>query len=74
MASLHPLSYRKVAKALTQHGFAPTHQRGSHVRFQHHDGRWTVVPRHDRRPIPPGLLRIIQKQANLPPDTFRSRR
>ncbi|MBI4392897.1 MAG: type II toxin-antitoxin system HicA family toxin [Euryarchaeota archaeon] len=70
MSRLRPLPYRKVARALVRFGFKPTRQRGSHVFFQHADGRTTTVPMHPHEEIGRGLLRRILEQANLDPDEF----
>jgi hypothetical protein len=42
--ALRPLPFRQVRKALASLGFHPTRQRGSHVTFQHTDGRSVTVP------------------------------
>ena len=66
-----PLPYRKVDRLLRDHGFRPTRQKGSHVFFEHADGRTTVVPNHAGQDIPPGLVRKILKDASLDPDEIR---
>jgi predicted RNA binding protein YcfA (HicA-like mRNA interferase family) len=66
-----PLSYRKVARLLRTEGFAPVDQEGSHVRWAHPDGRWTIVPHHAREDIRPVLVKRILEQAGLDPDQQR---
>lgn len=42
------LSGREVLAALQRLGFVEAHQRGSHVKMQHSDGRRIVFPLHDQ--------------------------
>lgn len=70
MTRLGPLPYRRVERALLRLGFLPVRQRGSHVLFQHPDGRVTVVPRHPREPVRAGLLRQIIRDARVTPEEF----
>ena len=59
-----PLPYRKVHRALTQHGFALVRQKGSHAVYQHADGRTAVVPRHPGD-IDASLVATIFRQAGI---------
>jgi len=54
-----------ILKALQNHGFSITRQKGSHVRLRHKDGRVTTVPRHSGQDIGKGLLRKILKDTEL---------
>jgi len=45
-------------------------QSGSHIFFQHIDGRTTLVPRHGGKDIGRGLLRQILREIGIPPDDF----
>lgn len=67
---LRPLPYRKVARRLADFGFMPVRQKGSHVRFEHQDGRATDVPFHAREELDRWLLMKIVKAAKLDPDEF----
>ena len=67
---LRPLPYCKVARRLAEFGFRPVHQRGSHVRFAHADGRWAIVPFHAWKDIHRGLLLKIVKDTRIDPDEF----
>jgi predicted RNA binding protein YcfA (HicA-like mRNA interferase family) len=67
---MRPLPYRKVARRLAHFGFSPVRQKGSHVRFEHADGRATEVPRHDNEDIDRWLLMKIVKGAKIDPDEF----
>ena len=46
-------------------GFQMIHQKGSHVRYKHLDGRMTVVPIHANEDLGKGLLLEILKQIKL---------
>lgn len=70
MSRLRPLPYRKVAKALGALGFRAVRQVGSHVTFEHTDGRRTVVPNHPGADVGPGLLRAILRQLSLSWEEF----
>lgn len=39
---------KEVAAFLVRHNFVLVRQRGSHALYRHTDGRWTVVPLHNR--------------------------
>ena len=55
------LNAKEVAKALKNLGFELKRQEGSHMFFQHSDGRTTVVPNHPGEDIDRGLLNKIIK-------------
>lgn len=54
----------KLIKFLQKLGFQKGKGRGSHIRLNHPDGRWTQVAIHPG-PVPAGTLRKIIKQAEL---------
>lgn len=58
------LKPKQVVRALEKLGFKKFGSRGSHVHFRHQDGRWTQVAIHPK-PIPPGTLKAILRQAKL---------
>mgnify|MGYP001613815110 CR=1 FL=1 len=64
------LKARDVMRALRSRGFKPVRQAGSHVFFQHLDGRTTLVPRHGGEDIGRGLLRQILREIEMPPEEF----
>ncbi len=64
------LKARDVMRALRSLGFKPVRQSGSHVFFQHLDGRTTLVPRHGGEDIGRGLLRQILREIEMPPEEF----
>ncbi len=73
MASLRPLSARKVLKKLKRAGFRETHQRGSHLYLENQDGSKIVtVPVHGSKDIPLGTLyNIVVRQAGLSIEEFQ---
>ena len=69
---MFPLSFNKIAKRLQEYGFKPVRQKGSHVFFQHPDGRTTIVPNHPGEKIGRGLLRKIIRDIDVSVEEFYS--
>ena len=66
MAKLPLLTAKEFSKILTRMGFKKIRQEGSHIFFQHFDGRTTVVPDHPGEEIDRGLLnKIIKKDLKI---------
>ncbi len=61
MSKLPLLTAREVAKVLKKLGFDFKRQEGSHMFFEHPDGRTTVIPNHPGEEIDRGLLNKIIK-------------
>lgn len=61
MSKLPLLTANDVAKILKKLGFEFKRQEGSHMFFQHSDGRTTVIPNHAGEEIDRGLLNKIVK-------------
>ena len=61
MAKLPLMTARGVAKILEKIGFKFIRQKGSHMFFDHPDGRTTVIPNHPGEKIDRGLLNKIIK-------------
>ena len=61
MAKLPLLSAREVIKILNKLCFKFIRQEGSHMFFEHPDGRTTVIPNHPGQDIGRGLLNKIIK-------------
>jgi predicted RNA binding protein YcfA (HicA-like mRNA interferase family) len=61
MAKLPLLSAREVIRILNNLGFRFIRQEGSHMFFEHQDGRTTVIPNHPNQDIGRGLLNKIIK-------------
>ena len=61
MSKVPLLNAREVAKILEKLGFVFKRQKGSHMFFEHLDGRTTVIPNHPSEKIDRGLLNKIIK-------------
>jgi predicted RNA binding protein YcfA (HicA-like mRNA interferase family) len=61
MSKLPLLKAKEVAKILEKLGFLFKRQKGSHMFFEHPDGRTTVIPNHPGEDIDRGLLNKIVK-------------
>ena len=61
MPKLPLLTAKEVAKILKKLGFEFKRQEGSHMFFEHLDGRTTVIPNHPGEEIDRGLLNKIVK-------------
>ncbi len=71
MAKLPLLKAREAAKALKKLGFELKRQEGSHMFFEHPDGRTTVVPNHPGEEIDRGLLtKIIKHDLQISREEF----
>ena len=73
-AGLMIVKPKELIKALERMGFVVLRRsKGSHVQFQHADGRRTTVPVHQGRDIGPGLLRKILRDIEIEPAELRKR-
>ncbi|MFH0874955.1 MAG: type II toxin-antitoxin system HicA family toxin [archaeon] len=61
MSKLPLLTAKEMAKILDKIGFKFIRQEGSHMFFEHPDGRTTVIPNHAGEEIDRGLLNKIVK-------------
>ena len=61
MTKLPRLTGREVAKVAVKLGFVFDHQTGSHMVYEHPDGRKVTIPYHSGEEIGPGLLTKIIK-------------
>ena len=64
------LKAKDVIRVLKKMGFYEVRQKGSHLCFQHNDGRFTLVPCHRGEDIGRGLLRQILREINVSPAEF----
>ncbi|TSC73561.1 MAG: hypothetical protein G01um101470_40 [Parcubacteria group bacterium Gr01-1014_70] len=64
------LKARDVARVLHKTGFLNVRQKGSHIFFQHPDGRTTLIPSHGGEDLGKGLLRQILREVEMTPDEF----
>ena len=63
-----------MCKVLEKLGFEKVHEKGSHIRFKHPDGKRTVVPVHGNEDLGKGLLREILKQIKLTKEEYEKLR
>lgn len=71
MAKLPRLTGKELARIVEKLGFKFRHQRGSHMIYEHEDGRKTSIPYHAGEEIGPGLLnKIIKKDLQMTRDEF----
>ncbi|MFA7079139.1 MAG: type II toxin-antitoxin system HicA family toxin [Syntrophomonas sp.] len=70
MSKLPVISARELELILFHLGFKRKRQVGSHVLFQHSDGRATVVPCHAGEDIGRGLLRKILRDVQVEPEEY----
>lgn len=70
---LPQLRAKELSKILEKLGFEFKRQKGSHMFFEHPDGRTTVVPNHPNEHIDRGLLnKIIKHDLQLSREEFLS--
>lgn len=74
LPKLITISGKKMCKLAESLGFQKIHQRGSHVRYVHPDGRKTIIPVHGNEEIGIGLLSDILKQIELTKDEYEKLR
>lgn len=60
---------KEVVSFLEKNGFIFICQRGSHAIYEHNDGRFTIVPMHNRE-LPKGTFHTIFKDAKLDKNLF----
>jgi len=65
MPKLSPIRARELIVILEKLDFEKVHQKGSHVRMKHSDGRRTSVPVHSGEKVGVGLLRKILRDVNI---------
>lgn len=51
MTDIPTISFRELIKMVKKIGFEPVRQKGSHIRFQHPDGRKTTIPDHGKQDV-----------------------
>jgi predicted RNA binding protein YcfA (HicA-like mRNA interferase family) len=71
MPGLPLLSTMELSKILSKLGFRLIRQEGSHMFFEHPDGRTTVIPNHPGEEIRRGILnKIIKKDLKMEREDF----
>lgn len=74
MAKLSPIRGKDLIAILEKLGFEKVHQKGSHVRLRHADGRRTTVPLHAGEKVGVGLLHKILRNTNISRSQFEKLR
>ncbi|MGL5786408.1 MAG: type II toxin-antitoxin system HicA family toxin [Bacteroidales bacterium] len=59
------IKVKKVIDMLTDAGFYLKSQKGSHMKYEHPDGRTVIVPNHNSKGIEKGTYHNILRQAGL---------
>ncbi len=70
MPKLSPIRARELIAILEKLGFQKVHQKGSHVRMKHVDGKRTTIPFHAGEKVGVGLLRKILREVSLSRNEF----
>ena len=65
MTKLPVIDFRTFSKILKSWGFEIVRQKGSHVIFEHGDGRTLAVPNHPGEDLNRPLLRGMLRQINV---------
>lgn len=64
-------SFREFISRVKQLGFIAVRQKGSHIRFEHPDGRKTTIPDHGNETVPAGLFtKIVKADLDMDIDDF----
>jgi predicted RNA binding protein YcfA (HicA-like mRNA interferase family) len=71
MTRLAIISAANMERILKHLGFERQRQAGSHVFFEHYDGRCTVVPFHPGEDLGRGLIRKILRDIKIDPDEYK---
>ncbi len=67
------LTGKELAKIVSKFGFKFVRQTGSHMTFEHPDGRKTTIPNHPGEELGPGLLKkIIREDLKITREEFMS--
>lgn len=74
MPKLSPINSKELVGILKKQGFEIVHQKGSHLRLKHLDGRSTTVPIHSGEKVGVGLLRKILRDVHISRHDFEKLR
>ena len=74
MTKLVLISGKDMCEILERLGFQRIHQKGSHIRYIHADGRKTTVPVHGNELLGRGMIKKILKQIRLTREEYESLR
>ncbi|MBN2067281.1 MAG: type II toxin-antitoxin system HicA family toxin [Candidatus Diapherotrites archaeon] len=71
MPKLKPVPAEKLIKVILKLGFRKARQKGSHISFEHEDGRTIVIPFHKNKPVKVGLLnQMIKRELKISREEF----
>ena len=70
MSRLKLLTAKELEKLLLQLGFVRQRQRGSHVFYQHFDGRTTVLPFHTGKTLTRQTICLVLREIELSVDDY----
>lgn len=70
VSHLPMLKARDMTRILHRMGFFKVRQKGSHIFYEHPDGRTTLIPSHGGEDMGKGLLRQILREIELTPNEF----
>ena len=71
MSQRRTISFRDFIARVKALGFTDVRQKGSHIRFEHTDGRKTTIPDHDGKDVPVALMnKIIRHDLEMKVDDF----
>lgn len=71
MSKLPLLNAKQVCKSIEKAGFTFRRQKGSHMFYEHEDGRTTLIPNHPGEEIDRGLLnKIVKHDLRMGRDEF----
>lgn len=68
--NLPAITKARFVRALGKLGFVLVHQKGSHQKWRHPDGRFVYVYMHPREDIRPATLRSILRDARISEEEF----
>ena len=68
--NLPAVTKARFVRALGKLGFVLQHQKGSHQKWRHPDGRLVYVYMHPREELRPSTLRAILRDAQIPEEEF----
>lgn len=69
-----PAKAKDLERVAQKLGFQKVHQKGSHARWKHSDGRATTIPLHRNAEIGGWLFREILKQLGITEEEFNQLR
>ncbi|MBI3001076.1 MAG: type II toxin-antitoxin system HicA family toxin [Deltaproteobacteria bacterium] len=68
--NLPAITKARFVRALRKLGFVLVHQKGSHQKWRHSDGRFVYVYMHSREDLRPSALRSILRDARVSEEEF----